>query len=137
MCSSLSFSSMLYHFVCFVAFEFIYLCYDFINYLYYQRINPEIYFKWSSVIGFLIGVCIAFFVVIGDLGPPLAAEFLNIEVKYVYIYIFFLLNFSSNMSGIYIFFCDTLSWDFFWRVCECVRSSASGETSLNHLSLKK
>lgn len=32
-----------------------------------------------SVIGFLIGVCIAFFVVIGDLGPPLAAEFLNIE----------------------------------------------------------
>nr|XP_042907501.1 LOW QUALITY PROTEIN: putative sodium-coupled neutral amino acid transporter 10 [Parasteatoda tepidariorum] len=32
-----------------------------------------------SVIGFLIGVCIAFFVVIGDLGPPLAAEFLYIE----------------------------------------------------------
>lgn len=32
-----------------------------------------------SVIGFLIGVCIAFFVVIGDLGPPLAVEFLNIE----------------------------------------------------------
>ncbi|XP_035228255.1 putative sodium-coupled neutral amino acid transporter 10 isoform X2 [Stegodyphus dumicola] len=32
-----------------------------------------------SVIGFLIGVCIAFFVVIGDLGPPLAAEFLTIE----------------------------------------------------------
>ncbi|GFU45565.1 putative sodium-coupled neutral amino acid transporter 10 [Nephila pilipes] len=32
-----------------------------------------------SVIGFLIGVCIAFFVVIGDLGPPLAAEFLNID----------------------------------------------------------
>ncbi|GIY73855.1 putative sodium-coupled neutral amino acid transporter 10 [Caerostris darwini] len=32
-----------------------------------------------SVIGFLIGVCIAFFVVIGDLGPPLAAEFLSIE----------------------------------------------------------
>lgn len=70
----------------FVAFEFMYLSYDFINYLYYQRINPEIHFKWSSVIGFLIGVCIAFFVVIGDLGPPLAAEFLNIEVKYVYIF---------------------------------------------------
>ncbi|CAL1271951.1 unnamed protein product [Larinioides sclopetarius] len=32
-----------------------------------------------SVIGFLIGVCIAFFVVIGDLGPPLAAEFLSID----------------------------------------------------------
>ncbi|KAG8201613.1 hypothetical protein JTE90_012684 [Oedothorax gibbosus] len=32
-----------------------------------------------GVIGFLIGVCIAFFVVIGDLGPPLAAEVLDIE----------------------------------------------------------
>lgn len=42
------------------------------------------HFKWYSVIGFLIGVCIAFFVVIGDLGPPLAVEFLNIEVNFYY-----------------------------------------------------
>lgn len=32
-----------------------------------------------GIIGFLIGVCIAFFVVIGDLGPPLVAECLLVE----------------------------------------------------------
>ena len=32
-----------------------------------------------GIIGFLVGTAIAFFVVMGDLGPPLLAEFTGIE----------------------------------------------------------
>lgn len=32
-----------------------------------------------SIIGFLLGTCIAFFVVIGDLGPDILAKAFNLE----------------------------------------------------------
>lgn len=39
------------------------------------------YFIFSSIMGLLLGTCIAFYVVIGDLGPAILSKMFNMEVK--------------------------------------------------------
>ena len=38
---------------------------------------------FCSIIGLLIGTCVAFFVIIGDLGPVIISKVLGIEVRKV------------------------------------------------------
>jgi len=48
-----------------------------------------------SMIGFMVGTCIAFFVVIGDLAPPIIASILNMSQS---------VNFSYAVQGVICFF---------------------------------